>query len=88
MVRLLLPTGRADRTVVATWPDVPRPVPCRIHALAGRDDLYASPERMRAWDRETTSSLACHTISGGHFLLKAAPAEVASLLNPVLSPGS
>ncbi|MBN6050719.1 thioesterase, partial [Nonomuraea sp. RK-328] len=88
LVRLLLPTARADLTVVATWPYVPRPVPCSVYALAGADDPYASPERMRAWERETTGSFTCHTVAGGHFFLKSSPAEVAGLLNAVLTRGS
>ncbi|XKK38562.1 thioesterase domain-containing protein [Nocardiopsis sp. ARC36] len=73
LLSLLLPTLRADLTAVATWPypeHAPLEVP--IHALAGEDDPYASPERMRAWERETAAGFRLNVLPGGHFFVKSA----------------
>lgn len=68
LLEMMVPTIRADLTVVATWPYRPRPpLPCPIRAFAGTSDDYASPDRMRAWERETAASFALEAIPGGHF---------------------
>lgn len=68
LLEMMLPTIRADLTAVATWPyqRVP-PLPCHLRAFAGTSDDYASPDRMRAWERETAASFALEVLPGGHF---------------------
>lgn len=73
LLSVLLPTVRADLTVVATWPyTAPAPLPVPIHALAGSGDPYATPNRMLAWSRETSTAFAHHVIPGDHFFIHGA----------------
>ncbi|OLF09833.1 hypothetical protein BLA60_18885 [Actinophytocola xinjiangensis] len=71
LLSLLLPTLRADLTVVATWdhPD-PAPLACDLHALSGRLDPYAPPARMAAWARETSATFTLDPLPGGHFFVR------------------
>jgi surfactin synthase thioesterase subunit len=77
LLALLLPTLRADLTVVATWPyqESPR-LSCAIRAFAGADDRYASPARMQAWRDETHSSFTLTVLPGGHFFIHSAAAQL------------
>ncbi len=68
LVRTLLPTLRADLTVLSTHrfrPDTPLDV--RIHAFAGKDDPSAPPDRMTAWQAETTARFDLDVLQSGHF---------------------
>lgn len=68
LLELFLPTLRADLTVVATSGVPLRPpldVPLRV--FSGADDDEASPERMKAWQEETTGPYAFDVVPGGHF---------------------
>jgi surfactin synthase thioesterase subunit len=70
VLEALLPTLRADLTVVATWPYERRPaLDVPIHAFAGADDGYAGPERMAHWEVETAAGFRLSTLPGGHFFL-------------------
>lgn len=71
LLALLLPTLRADLTVVATWayPE-PEPLDCELRALSGELDPYAPPARMAAWAKETRASFAMDVMPGGHFFVQ------------------
>ncbi|MER6346070.1 thioesterase II family protein [Streptomyces sp. NPDC001595] len=70
LLALMLPTLRADLTTVATCPYTPRPpLGMPVHAFAGQDDASASPERMRAWERESEGEFRLTALPGGHFFL-------------------
>ncbi|MFH9403854.1 thioesterase II family protein [Streptomyces sp. NPDC017638] len=70
LLALMLPTLRADLTTVATCPYTPRPaLGMPVHAFAGQDDPSASPERMRAWERESDGAFRLTVLPGGHFFL-------------------
>ncbi|HEU5331341.1 MAG TPA: thioesterase domain-containing protein [Actinocrinis sp.] len=81
LLELLLPTIRADLTVVATWPyQENRKIGCPIAAFAGSADPYASPVRMAAWAAETTSRFTLTEVDGDHFFIsRALPRVVADL---------
>jgi surfactin synthase thioesterase subunit len=73
LLAALLPTLRADLTVLSTHdirPTVPLPVP--IRAFAGRFDDEATPERMAAWQDETSVGWALEVLDCGHFFDAAA----------------
>jgi medium-chain acyl-[acyl-carrier-protein] hydrolase len=81
LLALLLPTVRADLTVVATCRRQPRvPLSIPVHALAGRDDSYASPERMVAWHGETTGPFRLSVLPGGHFFVDSAARALVELV--------
>ncbi|GIH25279.1 thioesterase [Acrocarpospora phusangensis] len=70
ILNALLPTLRADLTVVATHPyHDGEPLSIPIHAFAGEDDDYAGPDRMAYWRRETTGRFQLSPLPGGHFFL-------------------
>lgn len=70
VLEALLPTLRADLTVVATSPYRRRtPLDLPIHAFAGAEDDYASAARMAAWSAETAAGFRLTTLPGGHFFL-------------------
>ena len=90
LLQLLLPTIRADLTVVATWPyQDDRKVGCPIAAFAGRADAYAPPERMAAWAAETTSRFTLTELDGDHFFIgRALPRVVAAVDGLLLQAGA
>lgn len=57
---------------------VPLDVP--IRAFAGRDDIEASPDRMRPWASETTARFELEVVEGGHFFAPSATAQIVRLL--------
>ena len=85
LLSLMLPTVRADLTVVATWPYRRCPVRAPIHAFAGTEDSYASPARMRAWEAETGSWFRLTAMPGGHFFLHSQTQRLADQVTADLS---
>jgi surfactin synthase thioesterase subunit len=87
LLALLLPTVRADLTAVATWPyQTSARLPCAVRAFAGKDDAYASPFRMRAWQAETDGSFALQVLPGGHFFIHSgAPQLVDAVRSELMS---
>jgi surfactin synthase thioesterase subunit len=85
LLSLMLPTVRADLTVVATWPYCRYPVRAPIHAFAGTHDDYASPARMMAWRAETGSWFRLTTVPGGHFFLHDQTRQLADQVTADLS---
>jgi medium-chain acyl-[acyl-carrier-protein] hydrolase len=85
LMSLMLPTVRADLTVVASWPYRHHPVHTPIRAFAGTDDTYASPVRMKAWEAETRSWFRLTALPGGHFFLHAQTQQVADQVTADLS---
>jgi medium-chain acyl-[acyl-carrier-protein] hydrolase len=69
LLRTLLPTIRADLTVLSTHDFRPvAPLDLPIRAFAGVDDPEATPERMSHWNAETTAGFELHRLPSGHFL--------------------
>ncbi|MBL6279727.1 thioesterase [Micromonospora fiedleri] len=82
LMQLALPVIRADLTLGATWQypyTTPSSVP--VHAFAATDDDYATPERARAWDRETTGPCRVSVFPGGHFFLHEHTAQILRLID-------
>jgi surfactin synthase thioesterase subunit len=81
LLDLLLPTLRADLTVVATWPYRTRPtLPVAVRAFSGAEDGPASPERMGAWRRETHGMFRQSVLPGGHFFINDSLPAVAEVI--------
>lgn len=82
LMRLMLPTIRADLTVGATWVYRPgEPLPLGIRAFAGTADAYATPERARAWAEETTGGCDVTVLEGGHFFVHERMSEVLEVVD-------
>ncbi|MFE7752967.1 thioesterase II family protein [Streptomyces sp. NPDC057428] len=81
LLDLLLPTLRADLTVVATWPYRARPtLPVAVRAFSGAEDGPASPERMGAWRMETHGVFRQSVLPGGHFFINDALPTIADVI--------
>jgi surfactin synthase thioesterase subunit len=86
LLRVLLPTLRADLAVLSTHnfrPAVPLNVP--IRAFAGTGDPVATPDRVDHWRTETTASFELHPLDSGHFLAGDAENQVVETIVQDLS---
>jgi hypothetical protein len=87
LLALMLPTLRADLTVVATWPYRRRPrPPVPIHAFTGADAPSASPALMASWRHETDDRFEQTVLPGGHFFVTTELPALASAIVDGLVP--
>lgn len=77
LMRLLLPTLRADCTLCSTyeWQDG-APVGCPVTALGGREDRSVSRADLDAWRRHTAGPFDVRIFPGDHFFVHTARAAV------------
>ncbi len=81
LMRLLLPTLRADFKLVETYQYQPGlPLDCPILALAGDEDQHVTPAEVSAWREQTTGAFSLRILPGGHFFVHDAPASVVPIL--------
>jgi medium-chain acyl-[acyl-carrier-protein] hydrolase len=81
LMRLLLPTLRADFKLVETYEYQPEPpLDCPILALAGDEDQHVTPAEVSAWREQTTGAFSLRILPGGHFFVHDAPASVVPIL--------
>jgi medium-chain acyl-[acyl-carrier-protein] hydrolase len=77
LLAALLPTLRADLTLVDTFRMVPAtPLAVPIRGFAGIDDPEGTPERMRGWATETSGRFDLDVVSGGHLFDTAGELQV------------
>lgn len=70
LVRLMLPTIRADLTLAETHPYTPGPpLPVPIRVLRGTDDPLMRPGDA-GWARQTSADCAVRDFPGGHFFVQ------------------
>ncbi len=70
LMQLLLPTLRADITLVESYQYIDEaPLACPVMALGGSDDKGVSPADLAAWQQQTTAAFSHCTIPGDHFFL-------------------
>ncbi len=73
LLRLFLPTLRADLELLETWaPPPPLPLPIPIHASSGDADPVVGAAGLAAWGRYSGVGLSVRQFPGGHFFLKRA----------------
>jgi medium-chain acyl-[acyl-carrier-protein] hydrolase len=81
LMRLLLPTLRADFKLVETYEYRQEPpLDCPILALAGDDDPDVTPAEASAWRDQTTAAFSLRILPGGHFFLHQTPGSVVPIL--------
>ena len=88
VIRALLPTLRADLTLLTrapASPDLPLDVPIRV--FAGTEDPTAPPARMRGWQAETSRRFQLDLIPGGHFFDEAGERRVIDAIGHDLTRG-
>jgi medium-chain acyl-[acyl-carrier-protein] hydrolase len=77
LLELLLPTLRADLSVVESYEYVPGPaLECAITALGGTEDPSAEATDLAAWRDHTRSAFSMRMFPGGHFFVQTARSEV------------
>ncbi|MEU5956283.1 alpha/beta fold hydrolase [Streptomyces sp. NPDC047525] len=77
VLRLVLPTLRADMGLVAAYGSRPADrVGCPLVAYAGDQDRGCGPDTMRAWSQLTAARFEQRTFAGGHFYLEPREAEL------------
>jgi surfactin synthase thioesterase subunit len=70
LLDLLMPTIRADFSVVETYTYRPEPpLGCPVVAFAGTEDREVPPGQVAPWHEQTTSGFAQHVLPGDHFFL-------------------
>lgn len=68
MLDALLPTLRADLTVLSSYAPSPQPpLDVPIRAFSGTEDFSAPPESMAAWAKETSAGFRLDPVRSGHF---------------------
>jgi surfactin synthase thioesterase subunit len=86
LVRLFLPTLRADFELNDTYVPLPAPrLDCPISAFVGWDDPEADPAELAAWAEVTGGAFRLRHFGGDHFYLKDQAAEVLDEIRADLS---
>uniref|UniRef100_A0AAU3GVM0 Alpha/beta fold hydrolase n=1 Tax=Streptomyces sp. NBC_01401 TaxID=2903854 RepID=A0AAU3GVM0_9ACTN len=81
MLRMIVPTVRADYNAVENYSFQPGPpLSCPVHAMVGDSDNNVTLEDAEAWREHTTGGSELHVFSGGHFYLNQHQAEVVHLI--------
>jgi surfactin synthase thioesterase subunit len=71
LIKLLLPTLRADITALETYVyKEEKPLDCPIRAFGGRFDATAKEEELGAWRLHTNSSFELRMFPGDHFFIR------------------
>ena len=82
LMRLLLPTVKADFALLDGWHANQHPSPARpcislpIYAMAGRRDSHCRPEQASGWQAYTRGPSEVLEYNGGHFFLQSHEAQV------------
>ncbi len=81
LMQLLLPTIKADFTLLDNWYEALAPSPraelaLPIVAMSGRRDVHCSREEIGAWQEHTHGTIETLEYSGGHFFLQSQEAKL------------
>ncbi|WP_158806275.1 MULTISPECIES: thioesterase II family protein [Streptomyces] len=73
LLELLMPTIRADFSVVETYTHRPEPpLGCPVVAFAGTQDREVPPDQVAPWHEQTTGGFTRHVLPGDHFFVHSA----------------
>jgi medium-chain acyl-[acyl-carrier-protein] hydrolase len=82
LMRLILPTLRADCTVTETYDYTNEPsLDCSISAFGGLQDDLVSRDHLEAWRKQTTASFSLRMFPGDHFFLQTAQPLLLQILS-------
>jgi len=85
LMQLLLPTLRADFSIVETYVYIEEsPLDCSITAFGGLQDPEVHPEDLKAWQTQTHSEFTLHMYSGDHFFLRSAQTMLLEVISKKL----
>jgi surfactin synthase thioesterase subunit len=86
LMRLVLPTLRADLRVVERYTHIPSaPLRCPVTAFAGAGDSLVEPQELEAWSRHTRAGFRLRVVPGGHFFLESSETLVLSEIGDALA---
>ena len=81
MLALILPTLRADFTLVDTYKYRPEPpLNCPISAFCGVQDNHFDSESIAHWRMQTSNDFTLHKLPGGHFFIHSAQSDLLQLI--------
>jgi surfactin synthase thioesterase subunit len=81
LMRLLLPTLRADCRLCETYEHSPgEPLACGVTALGGREDAAVAGAELEAWRRHTRGPFDVQMLPGDHFYLHSARTRLLRLI--------
>lgn len=85
LMELLLPTLRADFSVVETYSYTPElPLDCPITAFGGLEDWKANALDLEPWGEQTNSAFSLEMFPGDHFFLHSAQSLLLERLSQLL----
>lgn len=85
LMQLLLPTLRADFSIVETYVYAPEtPLDCPITAFGGLQDWKASSRELEAWREQTNAAFSLEMFPGDHFFLHSAQPLLLQRLSQLL----
>jgi surfactin synthase thioesterase subunit len=88
LVRMMMPTWRADCAAIESHDRRPSVLRCPVFALGGRDDPLAAPDDVAVWARMGGPGSAVRIVPGGHAdVLNATGALVGALTQASGRPG-
>lgn len=86
MMKLLLPTLRADFAMCETYSYLPEPpLACPIVAIGGTEDNEVSRDELEAWREQTGQNFSLWILPGGHFFIHDARKQLLAMLREDLS---
>jgi surfactin synthase thioesterase subunit len=86
LMRLFLPTIRADFALFETYEYRPQPpLDCPVVAFTGSEDREITPTRLAPWAEETTGRFEYHVLPGGHFFLRTSQTALLDLIRSGLA---
>lgn len=85
LLKLMLPTLRADLEIVDTYQYEERPpLGCPIHVLMGVDDPEVTPAEAKAWRDHTSGDFGLVPMRGGHFCVHENVDQAVSVMEDLL----
>lgn len=85
LMQLLLPTLKADFTVVETYTYINEPpLNISITAFGGKQDRETNYDQLNAWRQQTNEAFSLHMLPGNHFFLNSSQAILLTLLSKKL----
>jgi len=80
LMELMLPTLRADFSVIQTYTYTAEPpLDCPISVYGGLQDYEVGIEQLEAWREQTTASFSLQMLPGDHFFVNTSPPLLHSL---------
>lgn len=86
LMELILPTIRADFTLVETYPYTAQsPLACPVTVFGGTDDNLANRKHLEAWREQSCAGFELMMLPGNHFFLHSAQTLLLRLISSRLN---